>query len=689
MNNPMSNPMHNPLLDVSGLPHFSAIRAEHLRPAIEHVLTHNRARIAALIAQKSPYTWDNFVRPLEECNDYLNRVWSPGDHLHNVADNEELRQAYNECLLLLSHYRAEISHNKDLYLAYQALKNSADYPHLSPAQQTTIENELLDFHLGGVDLPAEQKERYKTIQQQLSQLTSQFGQNLLDATHAWKKHITQEQDLAGLPETLKTLLRHKAKEENLSGWLLSLEAPIYFPLINYADKRDLREELYRAFFTRASALGSHSGQWDNTPLIHKILQLRYELAQLLGYPNYAAYSLVKKMARDTEHVMTFLHDLAQRARPLALRELDELRAFARQYDGTDGLEMWDVPYYSEKLRQHRYNIAQEQLRPYFPLPRVVQGLFQIIQRLYGLEVRQCDGVDVWHPDIHFYEIRDEHGDIRGQFYLDPYARKGKRSGAWMADAITRTVRADGSIQIPVAYLNCNFTPPTEDKPALLTHQEVITLFHEFGHGLHHMLTRIEYSSVSGINGVAWDAVELPSQLMENWCWEREALDLFARHYETDAPLPEDLLDKMLAAKNFQAGLFMVRQLEFALFDFRLHLEYQPQWGAEKIREVLESVRCEVAALFPPEFNRSENQFQHVFAGGYAAGYYSYKWAEVLSADVFSRFEQQGIFDRDTGRSFMQHILEQGGSRPAMTLFQDFQGREPAIEPLLRKAGFIT
>jgi oligopeptidase A len=676
----------NPLLDISGLPRFSAIRAEHIRPALDHVLAHNRARIQALSKLSVPPDWDNFVRPLEDCNDYLNRVWNIVDHLHNVADNEILRQVYNECLPLLSAYRAEISHNQVLYQAYKTIKEGSAYARLTPAQRTSVDNELRDFHLGGVDLPAPQQVRYKELTQELDKLKSSFAQNLLDATDAWKKHISDEAQLAGVPDSVKTLLHHKAEQEGLSGWLLSLDAPVYLPIMTYAEARPLRAEMYRAFFTRASELNAHP-QWDNSPLIVKILELRYELAQLLGLANYAEYSLATKMAHDPKQVMTFLHDLAWRAHPVAQRELDELRAFARQYDGLNELEMWDVPYYSEKLRQHLYNLSQESLRPYFPLPQVLDGLLRIVARLYGLHARACTGIETWHEDVHFYELRDEQGELRGQFYLDAYARKGKRGGAWMSDAIVRKVREDGSVQIPVAYLNCNFTPPGKDKPSLLTHQEVTTLFHEFGHGLHHMATRMEHPSVSGINGVAWDAVELPSQLMENWCWERDALDLFARHYQSGEPLPQDLLEKMLDAKNFQAGLFMVRQLEFAMFDFRLHLEYRPGWTSTDVRELLASVRCEVAALFPPVFNRSENQFQHIFAGGYAAGYYSYKWAEVLSADVFSKFEEHGIFDRETGRSFMENVLEQGGSRDAMELFKSFQGREPAIDSLLRHAGF--
>jgi oligopeptidase A len=677
--------MSNPLLDLSALPRYASIQAEHVVPAMQQVLDDNRADIQRLLDTAKPYAWDNFARPLEDLNDRLNRVWGPISHLHSVNDSEALRAAYNACLPLLSAYSTELSHNRALFEAYQAIKDSPDYANLTPAQRKSIDNELRDFHLGGVDLPADKKARYKDISEQLSTLTSKFAQNLLDATHAWKKHITDENALPGLPDSIKQTVRQTAEDEGLEGWLLTLDAPVYMPVMNYCDNRALREEMYRAFFTRASELGPNAGEFDNSPLIEQILELRYEIAQLLGFESYADYSLATKMAQSPQQVLDFLADLTHRARPAAQQELDELRAFAREHFDMDALEMWDIPYYSEKLRHHRYELSQETLRPYFPLPQVINGLFDVVKRLYGLHIHPRDGVEVSHPDERFYEIFDDAGELRGQFYLDPYTRKGKRGGAWMEDAIVRKTLADGSVQTPVAHLCCNFTPPHKDTPSLLTHQEVTTLFHEFGHGLHHMLTRMEHPSISGINGVAWDAVELPSQLMENWCWEREALDLFARHYETGAALPEDLLEKMLAAKNFQAGLFMVRQLEFATFDFRLHVEYKPDWHTS-VQEVLDSVRCDVAALFPPAFNRFQNQFQHIFAGGYAAGYYSYKWAEVLSADVFSSFEEHGIFDRDTGRAFMENILEQGGSREPMELFTAFRGREPAIEPLLRHAG---
>ncbi|KHD11159.1 oligopeptidase A [Candidatus Thiomargarita nelsonii] len=672
--------MTNPLLNMQGHPPFSQIQPEHIVPAIEQVLNDNRTQIAHLI--DTPYTWANFIQPLNELNDRLNRIWSPIGHLHGVADSEDLRTAYNACLPILSAYRSEFGQNKALYAAYQAIADSPDYAQLEAAQQQVITNELRDFHLAGIDLPCEKQARYKEIQQRLSQLGSQFSENVLDASHAWKKHITDESLLAGLPDTVRALAKQNAEQDNLEGWLFTLDFPCYQPVLSYADKRELRHEMYVAFMTRASDQGTE--QWDNSAIMQEIMALRHELATLLGFANYAEYSLSTKMAKTPQHVLDFLSDLAQRSKPVAVKELTELQAFVKEHYGIETLEMWDIPYYSEKLRQHCYEISQEMLRPYFPLPKVLEGLFSIVQRLYGLAIQPHKGVDTWHcSDVQFFDIYDESGALRGQFYLDSFARKGKRGGAWMDECIIRH-RTGSGLQIPVAYLVCNFTPPIGDKPSLLTHQEVTTLFHEFGHGLHHMLTQVDYAPVAGINGVAWDAVELPSQFMENWAWEREALDLFATHYETGAPLPDDLFEKMLAAKNFQAGLFMLRQLEFALFDFRLHSEDRAD-----IQALLDEVRQQVAVLMPPDFVRFQHSFSHIFAGGYAAGYYSYKWAEVLSADAFSKFEENGIFDRATGLQFLQSILEKGGSKEPMELFVEFRGRVPEIEALLRHTGIAA
>ena len=677
--------MDNPLLHFEELPPFSEIRPEHVEPAIDWLLAENRRRIAALLDAVGEHpTWENFIEPLEEWEDELERAWSPVSHLNAVMNNDALREAYNACLPKLSDYATEMGQNERLYQAYRRLAES-DQP-LDEAQRKVLENALRDFHLSGIDLPADKKARYREISQRLSQLTSRFAENVLDCTNAWEKHITDEAQLAGLPDSAKDLAAQTAAQRGKSGWVFTLDFPSYHPVMTYADDRELRHEFYRAYNTRASDQGPHDPKHDNSALMEEILALRHELAQLLGFANYAERSLATKMARDPDQVMGFLHDLGRRSRPQAERELAELREFAAGL-GCDDLQPWDVPYYSEKLRQQRYAITQEELRPYFPEPRVIAGLFAVVERLYGVQFVEVEGVDVWHPDVKFYEIRDADGTVRGQFYFDLYARPNKRGGAWMDTCQSRMVTHE-RCQIPVAYMTCNFAPPVGDKPALLTHDEVETLFHEFGHGLHHMLTRVDYPEVSGINGVAWDAVELPSQFMENYCWEREALDLISGHYETGEPIPQDLYDKMIAAKNFQSAMMMVRQLEFSLFDFRIHLEYDPARGA-RIFEILEEVRDEVAVIRPPAWNRFPNSFTHIFAGGYAAGYYSYKWAEVLSADAFSLFEERGIFDRETGQAFLHNILEKGGSKDAAELFRAFRGRDPQIDALLRHSGIAA
>lgn len=676
--------MSNPLLTMSGLPPFSQLKPEHIVPAITQILQDNRHHITQLVIYAQPYSWDNFVQQLNELDDRLRRVWSIVGHLQGVADSSELREAYKQCLPLLSAYRSELGHHQGLYLAYQSIANHPSFQGLERAQQTVIEHELRDFRLSGIHLNPEQQQRYTQIQQSLSELSTQFHEQLLDATQGWSKSIAEESQLIGLPESAKNLAKQRAEERELPGWLLTLDLPSYLPTMNYLDDRNLRQEIYTAYTTRASDQGTQAGQWDNGPVMEKILALRHELAVLLGFKNYAEYSLSTKMAESIEQVEDFLLDLAQRSRHMALQDLAELRDFARDHCGMEHLELWDVPYYSEKLRLHRYALSQEDLRPYFPLPKVLNGLFKIIELLFNMHIRERVGVDVWHPEVQFFEVVDESGQVRGQFYIDLFARQGKRSGAWMDDCISRH-RTERGLQLPVAYLVCNFTPPVGDVPCLLTHQEVTTLFHEFGHGLHHVLTQVDYAPVAGTYGVAWDAVELPSQFLESWAWEKAALDLFAGHYQTGAPLPENLYQKMVAAKNFQAGLFMVRQLEFALFDLRLHAHYHTDL---QIQTVLDEVRAQVAVLIPPRFNRFQHSFSHIFSGGYAAGYYSYKWAEVLSTDAFSKFEERGIFDRQTGLEFLHHILEKGGSEDPMTLFVRFRGRPPEIEALLRKSGIL-
>ena len=676
----------NPLLEEFTLPPFSRIRPEHVVPAVDTLLQQNRDEIHRLLETVDKPDWKNFVEPIERLDDRLNRAWSPVSHMNSVVNSDELREAYNACLPKLSAYATEMGQNADLYRAYKAVQESDSS--LDAAQKKMLENILRDFHLSGVDLPPAQKQRYKEISERLSTLTSKFSENLLDATHAWTKQITDESELAGLPDSALDLARQTAEQREMDGWLLTLEFPSYYPVMAYADNRELRHEMYRAYSTRASDQGPNAGEYDNSVLMDEILALRHEAALLLGFSNYAERSLAKKMAESPQQVLDFLNDLARRSRPQAEQEFAELEAWARDEHGVDKLQAWDVAYYAEKLRKARYNISQEELKPYFPQQMVVQGMFDVVSRLFDVFIEQTDDVDTWHPDVLFYEIRDsEGGELIGQFYLDLYARPKKRGGAWMDECAVRFRTAD-SMQTPVAYLTCNFSPPVGDKPALLTHDEVETLFHEFGHGLHHMLTRIDYPGVAGINGVAWDAVELPSQFLENWCWEREALEVVSGHYETGEEIPDDLYERMIEAKNFQSAMQMMRQLEFALFDFRLHMEYDPEKGG-RVLEFAEAVRDQVAVVRPPEWNRFAHGFSHIFAGGYAAGYYSYKWAEVLSADAFSLFEEEGVFNVEAGRAFRENILEKGGSVDAMDLFVAFRGRKPEVEPLLRHSGIAA
>ncbi|MCW9030844.1 MAG: oligopeptidase A [Gammaproteobacteria bacterium] len=686
----------NPLLSMTGLPPFQHIKPEHVEPALEALIQSNREQIEKLLHKavddQQNYTWDNLIQPLEDMDDRLGRMWSPVSHMNSVVNSDELRDAYNNGLPLLSEYSTEMGQNVELYEAYQSIKDSPEYSTLDIAQKKIIDNALRDFHLSGIDLPVEEKKRFREIRQQLSKLTSKYEENVLDATQAWSKHITDKKQLSGLPESALAMAKQAAEAKELDGWLFTLNFPSYYSIVSYADDRALREEMYQAYSTRASEQGPNAGEFDNSEVMEDILSLRHELAQLLGFKNYAERSLATKMAETPEQVLTFLHDLAKRSKPMAKQELAELTGFARQEDNVADLSAWDVAYYGEKLRQHTYDISQEDLKPYFPETTVIPGMFAVVKRLYGISINEIEAssdnaVETWHEDVHFYEIRDDKNELRGQFYLDLYARDKKRGGAWMDDCMGRKRNVDGSLQIPVAYLTCNLTQPIGDDPALFTHDEVTTLFHEFGHGLHHMLTKVEHIGVSGINGVAWDAVELPSQFMENWCWEREALDCIAAHYQTGEPIPEELFNKMYAAKNFQAGMQMVRQIEFSLFDFRMYYEYQPELkGTGSIQKILDEVRSEVAVIAPPSYNRFQHGFSHIFAGGYAAGYYSYKWAEVLSADAFSLFEEKGIFDSETGDAFLECVLEQGGTKEPMELFRQFRGREPQIDALLRHSG---
>ena len=674
--------MSNPLLEKHALPPFSRIEPAHVEPAVRQLIERNKQAIEDLLAANSVYTWDKLLQPIEEMEDELAQAWSPVSHLNSVRNSDALRETYNACLPLLSEYSTWMGQHTALCDAYQQIATRADFDGLSTARRKTIENALRDFRLAGVSLPAAQKQRYGELRKRLTELGSKFGENVLDATNAWSRQVTREQ-LQGLPDTALASARQAAQQADLEDYLINLEFPSFSPVLTYCDDRTLREEVYTANATRASELGPHAGQWDNQAIIEETLTLRQQLADLLGFTNYAALSLATKMAESPARVMDFLEQLAQQSKAQAAAEWQTLADFARQTHGVDSLEAWDVSYYSEKLRQQRYQVSQEDIRPYLPVNRVLQGLFEVVRRLYGIEVRAVSAFDSYHPDVQLFDLLQD-GETIARFYLDLYARAHKRGGAWMDDCRVRRETA-GSLQIPVAYLVCNFTPPVADAPALLTHNELTTLFHEFGHGLHHMLTRQTVAAVSGINGVAWDAVELPSQFLENWCWERDALAFISGHHETGEPLPTALLDKLLAARNFQSAMIMVRQLEFSLFDFRLHLE----WAAgihDSVQALLDDVRQDVAVVKPPAFNRFQNSFSHIFAGGYAAGYYSYKWAEVLSADAFSRFEEDGIFNRETGSAFRTHILEAGGSKEPMELFVAFRGREPIIQPLLRHSG---
>lgn len=674
--------MSNPLLGTDGLPDFAAIRPEHVEPAIDTILADNRAEIARLLQQARPYTWKNIVAPVEALEDRLSRAWSPVSHLNSVANTSELRAAYNACLPKLSDYSTELGHNRALFDAYKEVREHASRENLDAAQIKILDDEIRDFHLAGVDLPDAEKTRFKEIQQELSQLQANFEENLIDTAAAWHLKVDAESRLSGIPQDAIDRARRLAEENNEPGWWFSLDAPAYQAIVIHADDRDLRREMYTAWVTRASDQGPDAGQHDNTANMRRILSLRAEESRLLGYRNFADVSLTTKMAESPAEVLEFLHGLVRRVRPAAEQEFRELESFALQELEIDTLAAWDVAWAAEKLRKARFDISQEELRPYFPLPRVLDGMFAIIGKLYGLEVKETGVASAWHPSVRFFEIRDGAGTLRGQLYMDLYARPQKRGGAWMDEALNRFRRTD-RLQTPVAHLCCNFGAPANDKPALLTHDEVQTLFHEFGHCLHHLLTRVDYPTVAGINGVEWDAVELPSQFHENFTWDREALDLISGHVDDGEPVPDELHAKMLASRNFHAGLFLVRQLEFALFDMQLHAAATVDFEA-----VLKAVRNEVSVIPVPAFNRFAHSFAHIFAGGYAAGYYSYLWAEVMSSDAFAAFEEAGLFDRKTGERFLNAILERGGSASARQLFEEFRGRQPQEEAFLRQHGIV-
>ena len=680
----------NPLLADAALPVFSAIRPEHVLPAIDALLADYRDDIDALTAAGSARDFSSVMLTQERLEQRLARAWSPVSHLHSVADSEALRQAYGPAEEKLTEHAIELGQNRALYAAVQALADAPDFADLPRPERALVEHALRDFRLSGVALEEPARSRYREIGVELSRLSTEFSNAVLDASEAWHEHITDERDLAGIPESGRAVLRQYAEDQNLDGYLVTLKQPSVQAVLTYADNRGLRERVYWAYQTRASDQGPHAGKFDNSARIEQIMALRHEAAQLLGFANAAEESLATKMAGSPTEVLEFLHDLAARAKPVAQRELATLREFARSELKLDNLESWDVGYASEKLRQQQYALDEEQLKPYFPLPMVIEGLFALVHKLYGIGLTRREEVDVWHPDVRYYDVHDADGRVFAGAYLDLYARTGKRGGAWMDVCRARFDDGEQS-QLPVAFLTCNFASATEGKPALLTHDDVLTLFHEFGHGLHHLLTGIALPSIGGIDGVEWDAVELPSQFMENFGWNREALDLFARHWQTGERLPDELFQRMLAARHFHAGLFLVRQLEFALFDFLLHLEYEPAEGARTLA-VLEQARKQVAVLHPPAWQRFAHGFSHIFAGGYAAGYYSYLWAELLSADAFGAFEEQaeqgGVIDRATGERFRREVLAVGASRPALESFIAFRGRRPQPEALLRSHGLI-
>ncbi len=753
----------NPLLDFSGLPRFAEIKPEHVAPAIEQLLAENRALIARLLSDSVPPTWQDFIVPMENANERLSRAWGPVGHLNAVMNSPELREVYNATLPKITQYYAELGQNLALFDKFKALHDSTEFAGLSAARKKIVENELRDFRLGGAELPEDKKKRYLRIQERLAELSSRFSDNLLDATNDYTLVIEDKNELSGLPDDVLQAAQEAAQatqnanpiskvkqggderttqavqqarpgvseEANAaspmkSGWLFTLKAPSYMPLMQFADNRALREKMYRAYGTRASEFGKPD--WDNTALMDEIVRLRGEEASLLGFANFGELSLATKMAESPQQVAEFMRELAQRARPFAEKDLSELREFARAELGLQELQSWDVGYASEKLREKRYAFSEQEVKQYFPEDAVLPGMFRLVETLYGLQIKAASA-PLWHDDVRFFDIRDAQGQLVGQFYLDMYARNSKRGGAWMDDVITRRRLAPDTpttrgIQTPVAYLNCNFSPPVGGaaasseqgsrlrdvnvresaaepaavhgdaitslsgrRPAVFTHDEVITLFHEFGHGLHHLLTEVEDLAVSGINGVEWDAVELPSQFMENFCWEWDVLHGMTRHVDSGEPLPRALFDKMLAAKNFQSGLQTLRQIEFSLFDMLMHSNFEAG-GAKSILQLLDEVRAEVAVLIPPAFQRFPHSFSHIFAGGYAAGYYSYKWAEVLSADAYSLFEEHGVLNPDVGARFRSEILAMGGSRGAMDSFSAFRGREPSIDALLRHNGLL-
>lgn len=675
----------NQVLTKTTFPVFSAINPEKIEPMIKQLIAQNRSKFTHLLEGGNHYSWDNLLAPIEEMGDELSQAWAPVSHLHSVMESDKLREAYKKCLPLLTEYHTEIMQNEKFYEALQFIANSPDFKTLTAAQRKIIDNGLRDLRLAGVHLAPKDKARFGELEKQLSQLCTQFSEHLLDATQSWILHVTDIHALEGLPEQTLKIAEENAKERKLEGWVLTLDYPCYSTVMKYLKNRELRWLMYEAYVTRASDQGPDANKWDNSQIMEDILKIRHELALLLGFNDYAEYSLKTKMAAQPERVLNFLNELVIKSKPAAEKEIQELEALAKSEDGISQLEAWDVAYYSEKLQQSKYAISQEDLRPYFPITKVLPGMFLVMKKLYGITVKEKNNIDIWHPNVQFFEIYDEDNNLRGYFYTDLYARPHKREGAWMDECRVRRLLPENTLQLPIAFLTCNFTRPVDNKPALLTHDDVVTLFHEFGHCLHHLLTKVDYAGVSGINGVLWDAVEFPSQFLEFWCWEQEAIHLISGHVETGEVLPDALFNKMIAAKNFQSALQMLRQLEFSLFDFRLHHEFDPTKKCQ-IQAMLDDVRSHVSVFKVPTFNRFQHSFLHIFAGGYAAGYYGYKWAEVLASDAFAKFEEKGIFDHDTGQAFLKNILEKGGVYDPMELYIAFRGREPTIDALLKYSG---
>ena len=672
--------MPNPLLDFSGLPRFESIRAEHVEPAVDRLIVEGRGTIERLASLDTAPTWDNFVEPLDDANEKLARMWAQVSHLNAVLNSPELRVAYNASLPKVTQYFSEQGQDQRLHAGFKALRAAAAFESAPPARKRHVENELRDFRLGGAELPPPEKARFLVIQEELARLASRFQDNVLDATNDFALFVEDEAELSGIPKDVRDTAREAAAKEGREGWKLTLHMPCYLPVMQYADHHGLRERMYHAYVTRASEFGKP--EWDNTANIRRLLELRAEGARLLGYTSFADVSLATKMAASPGEALEFLDDLARRSKPFAERDMEELRAFARGDLNLADVRASDVAYVSEKLRQRRYSFSDQEVKQYFPEEEVIAGMFRVVETIYGVTIRGAEA-ETWHPTVRFYEISDAAGGRIGRFYLDLYARDSKRGGAWMDDAINRRLRGS-RVQTPVAFLTCNFSAPVGGRPALLTHNEVNTLFHEFGHGLHQLLTRVDVLGVTGINGVEWDAVELPSQFMENFCWEWDVVAPMTRHVDTGERIPRALFDRMIAAKNFQSGMQFVRQLEFALFDMHLHFDFDPARG--DVLKLLEAVRAGVAVIPAPGYNRFPNQFSHIFAGGYAAGYYSYKWAEVLSSDAYGAFEEGGVLNPEVGEKFRREVLASGGSRPALESFVAFRGRKPQIDALLRHNG---